>query len=162
MDALVAEACRKSDVLWISLPGLPQPRAAWHVWFDGAAYLVSGDGEQELPGLEAAETVEVTVRSKDKGARLVRWLARVSRIEPRTESWDAAVRELVAKRLNLRDAGRVRERWAGECLVTRLEPTGELLERPGAMSDESHAAEPLPSPATTVGRLPFVLGRRRS
>ena len=68
MDALVAEACRKSDVLWISLPGLPQPRAAWHVWFDGAVYLVSGDGEQELPGLEAAETVEVTVRSKDKGA----------------------------------------------------------------------------------------------
>jgi hypothetical protein len=161
MDALIAEACRKSAVVWIALPELPQPRAAWQVWFDDAAHVVSGGGEQELPGLRSAGTVEVTVRSKDKGARLVRWVARVQHLEPGSEPWETAARELLAKRLNLRDADRARQRWAEECLLTRLEPTGEVLERPGAMSADAHAAPPLPSPAATIGPLPFMLGRRR-
>jgi hypothetical protein len=159
--ALIAEACRKSDVLWIALPGWPAPRAAWHVWFADAVHLVSGGSEQELPGLDAAETAEVIVRSKDKGARVARWSARVRQIPPGSDEWEAAARELLAKRLNLRDADRARQRWASECLLTRLEPTGEMLERPGAMSGDSHAAPPLPSAATTIGPLPFVLGRRR-
>jgi len=158
---LIAEACRKSDLVWITLPGVPQSRAAWHVWFDDAVHLVSGGTEQDLPGLDAAETVEVIVRSKDRGGRLVRWAARVRRLQPGTEEWDAAARELVAKRLNLRDADHARERWARECLIARLDPTGEVLEHPGAMSDDSHAAPPLPSPAVTIGPLPWVLGRRR-
>lgn len=160
--ALIAEASRKSDVLWLALPGRPQPLAAWHVWFDDAVHVVSGGGEQDLPGLDAADTVEVILRSKDKGARLVRWAAKVRHLTPGTDEWDAAARELLAKRLNLHDADRARERWARESRITRLDPTGEVSERPGAMSAESHAAAPLPSPATTVGPLPFVFGRRRS
>jgi hypothetical protein len=158
---LIAEACRKSDVVWLTLPDSPQPRAAWHVWFEEAVYVVSGGAEQELPGLDTADTVEVIARSKAKGGRLVRWAAAVRRLSPGTEEWEAAARELMAKRLNLRDAEHARQRWARECLVTRLEPTDDVLEHPGALSDGSHALAPLPSPATTIGPLPFVLGRRR-
>jgi len=44
--------------------------------------------------------------------------------------------------------------------VTRLEPTGELLESPGRLSTEAPLAEPSATPATTRGRLPRVLHRR--
>ena len=73
--ALVEEATKKSGLMWIDVPGLPQPRAAWHIWHStpehgGAAYLVTGgEGEQPLPGLPEAERVTVTVGSKDKGGR---------------------------------------------------------------------------------------------
>jgi hypothetical protein len=182
VSALIAEACKKSSVIWISLPDLPQPRAAWHVWHEDAVLLVSGAGEQRLPGLDRvatataratsrsaedngrgsrpAATVEVTVRSKDKGGRLLRFIARVRALEPGTEQWAAAAAELLGNRLNLPDGDAAVQRWARESLITRLEPTGELLEQPGSLSAESHAAPPLPSPATTSARKPLVIGRR--
>ncbi|MGH8894517.1 MAG: hypothetical protein ACRDWY_14625, partial [Actinomycetes bacterium] len=52
------------------------------------------------------------------------------------------------------------QRWARESRVLRLEATGRALERPGHLSQRSHAAEPPGSPATTRGPLPFVIGRR--
>lgn len=69
--ALVEEACKKSSLLWIAVPGL-RDRAVWHVWQEvdgrGAVYLVTGGGEQNVPGLSNGQLVRVTVRSKDKGA----------------------------------------------------------------------------------------------
>lgn len=157
--ALVEEACKKSALLWLDLPGRPQPQAAWHVWHDGATYVVSGGIEQPLPGLDGADMVTVTVRSKDKGGRLVRWVARVVPVPPGAEGYDDAVAALHAKRLNAPDGEAQPARWARESQVTRLEPTGEVTEAPGRMSQDAHAAPPVPTPATTRGRLPFVIGR---
>jgi hypothetical protein len=154
--ALVAEATKRAGLLWIELPELPQPRAAWHIWHDGAAYvLTGGEGEQPLPGLPEAAHVTVIVPSKDTGGRLVTWVAEVTEVEPGTSEWDAVVPLLAKERLN-GDQGQA-ERWAHESYVMRLAPTGA--------ADTGHpagyaAVRPVPTPATTTGRRPFMLGAK--
>ncbi len=158
--ALVEEACRKSSILWLRPPGQKRSVAAWHAWADGGAYVVSGGREQDLPPLPHGATVLVTVRSKDKGDRLVTWSARAVPLVTGSPEWEHVVPELHAKRLNPPDGEAQPLRWAAESTITRLEPTGELVEAPGRISTDSHAAAPPESPATTRGRLPFVVGRR--
>ncbi|MCB8902952.1 MULTISPECIES: hypothetical protein [unclassified Streptomyces] len=159
-SALVEEATKKSGLVWVR--GTGPARALWHVWFDGAAFVVGdGPGEQPLPGLVDGGTAEVTVRSKDKGGRLVAWTAAVREIAHGTEEWDAAVAELKGKRLNAPDGEAMTGRWGRECRVLRLDPRSSTTELP----DGSLAAVPLPSAATTrdpvPSGLPKLLLKRR-
>ncbi|MFK4068530.1 hypothetical protein [Streptomyces sp. NPDC029674] len=153
--ALVEEATKKSGLIWVQGEGSPA-RALWHIWHEGAVHLVGdGPGEQPLPGLVDGGTAEVTVRSKDKGGRVVAWTAGVSELVPGSEEWEAAVAELKGKRLNAPDAERITVRWAEQCRVVRLTPRGAVTELPsGAL-----AAAPLPTGATTRGALPGGLPR---
>jgi hypothetical protein len=159
LGRLVEEATKKAGIVWIAAPG-ERARPAWHHWYDGADYVVTGGLEQPLPGLAAGGTAEVTVPSKDTGGRLITWVATVSEVSPGSELWDAVVPAMHAKRLNPPDGDRQPERWARECAVLRLEPTGDVPEAPGAMPHDSGAAAAVPTPAVTSGPLPFVLGRR--
>jgi hypothetical protein len=136
--ALVEETCRKSALVWLRPLGDTHAVAAWHVFVDGAVHLVGGGLEQPLPVLAEGQELEVTVRSKDTGGRLLTFVATATVLEPDGEAC----------------------RWARESTVLRLEPTGRLVESPGHVSHRSHAAEPAGSPATTRGPLPFVVGRR--
>ncbi|MFD9908620.1 hypothetical protein [Streptomyces sp. NPDC059063] len=152
--ALVEEATKKSGLIWVR--GAGPARALWHVWHDGAAHLVGdGPGEQPLPELADGATAEVTVRSKDKGGRVVAWTATVTELAPRSEAWEAAVAELKGKRLNAPDGEAMVDRWAGECRVLRLAPRDVGLGLP----DGSLAAPPPPSPATTRQPVPDALPR---
>ncbi|MEU8784066.1 hypothetical protein [Streptomyces sp. NPDC048637] len=157
--ALIEEATKKSGLIWVRGTVGPS-RALWHLWLDGAACLV-GDGAGEQPladlGLTDGGTATVTVRSKDKGGRLVAWQAEVVELAPESEAWRAAVGELKGKRLNAPDADTLTERWARECRVLRLEPTGDAAQRPGRMPEESHAAPPLATSATTRRPVPAAL-----
>ncbi len=153
--ALIEEATKKSGLIWVAGPGVPA-RALWHVWHEGAACVIGdGPGEQPLPGLSDGGPAEVTVRSKDKGGRLVSWSATVAELPPGSEAWEAAVAELKGKRLNAPDAETMPERWARECRVLRLEPTGALAPLP----DGSLAEAPLPTPVTTRRPVPAGLPR---
>ncbi|WP_338672792.1 hypothetical protein V1460_07010 [Streptomyces sp. SCSIO 30461] len=153
-QALVEEATKKSGLIWVR--GTGPARALWHVWHDGAAHVVGdGHGEQPLPGLAAGSTAEVTVRSKDKGGRLVAWTAAVSELAPGSDEWEAAVGELKGKRLNAPDGEAMTERWARECRVLRLSPCTASTEHP----DGSLAAPPLPTSATTRHPIPPGLPR---
>ncbi len=162
--ALVEEATKKSGLIWVKGPGGPA-RALWHVWHEGAACVIGdGPGEQPLPGLADGGPAEVTVRSKDKGGRLVSWAATVVELPPDTEAWTAAVAELKGKRLNAPDGEAMTGRWARECRLLRLEPTGATAPLP----DGSLAEAPLPTPVTTrrpapagLPRLLFKRKRRR-
>ncbi|WP_043265984.1 hypothetical protein [Streptomyces sp. CT34] len=157
--ALIEEATRKSGLIWVRGTAGPA-RALWHVWHDGAACLVGGgSGEQPLDdlGLTDGGPATVTVRSKDKGGRLVAWQARVHEPAAHSEAWQATVEELKGKRLNAPDAGTLTERWARECRVLRLEPTGGAVQRPGLMPDDAQAAPPLASPAITRRPAPAAL-----
>ncbi|MEU6378144.1 hypothetical protein [Streptomyces sp. NPDC046909] len=160
-QALVEEATKKSGLIWVK--GAEGPaRALWHVWHEGAACLIGdGPGEQPLPGLTDGGGAEVTVRSKDKGGRLVSWTAKVVELTPGSEAWDAAVAELKGKRLNAPDGEAMTDRWARECRVVRLEPTGSTLPLP----DGSLAEAPVPTAATTrqpiPAGLPKLLLKRR-
>ncbi|MEU8673584.1 hypothetical protein [Streptomyces sp. NPDC048560] len=160
--ALVEEATKKSGLIWVR--GTGHARALWHIWHEGAVYLIGdGPGEQPLPdGLTDGAAAEVTVRSKDKGGRLVVWTAAVTEPSPRSEEWTAAVGELKGKRLNAPDAETMTERWARECRLVRLEPGESRTDLP----DSSGAAAPLPTGATTRRPVPaalprLLLGRRK-
>nr|WSY51977.1 hypothetical protein OG999_18810 [Streptomyces sp. NBC_00886] len=154
-QALVEEATKKSGLVWVNGPGVPA-RALWHVWHEGSVCLIGdGPGEQPLPGLVDGGAAEVTVRSKDKGGRLVAWTAKVVELAPGSEAWDAAVADLKGKRLNAPDGEAMTERWARECRVLRLEPTGVTADLP----EGSLAEAPLPTPATTRQPVPAGLPR---
>ncbi|WP_030203998.1 hypothetical protein [Streptomyces sp. NRRL S-87] len=151
-QALVEEATKKSGLIWVQ--GTGPARGLWHAWVDGATCVLGdGPGEQPFPGLADGATAEVTVRSKDKGGRLVAWTARVAEVAPGSEAWEAAVAELKGKRLNAPDSETMTERWARECRVLRLEPLGVHAELPGS----SLAATPLGSPAVTRRPIPAAL-----
>jgi len=62
--------------------------------------VVSGPGEQPLPGVAGAAQVRVTVPSKDTGGALVTWTAGVYRVDPGSPEWDAVIGPLAAARLN--------------------------------------------------------------
>ncbi|MEU6059996.1 hypothetical protein [Streptomyces sp. NPDC047097] len=152
--ALAEEATKKSGLVWVR--GTGPARALWHVWHEGAAHVVGdGPGEQPLPGLADGSVAEVTVRSKDKGGRVVGWSAEVTELAPGSEAWEAAVAELKGKRLNAPDAETMTERWARECRVLRLAPRTASTGLP----DGSLAAVPLPTPATTRHPVPPALPR---
>ncbi|GGL78062.1 hypothetical protein GCM10010129_22110 [Streptomyces fumigatiscleroticus] len=153
--ALIEEATKKSGLVWVESPGGPA-RALWHVWHEGAACVVGdGPGEQPLAGLSDGAAAEVTVRSKDKGGRVVAWSAKVVELTPGSPAWEAAVAELKGKRLNAPDGEAMTARWARECRVLRLEPTGGTAPLP----DGSLARAPLPTPATTREPVPAGLPR---
>ena len=141
--ALIAEATKRAGLIWITVPGAAvpggagaavpggtggavpvRPRAVWHVWRD-AAYVLTGPGEQHVPGLAGAPRVTVSVASKDTGGLLVRWAARVSRVEPGSAEWSAIIGALLAGRLNEPEdpgAPSPAERWAQTGDVYRLTP----------------------------------------
>ena len=157
LGTLIEEASKKSGLIWVRPAGQGHhAQAVWHVWQDGAAWVLTGGIEQPLPDL--GERAYVTVRSKDKGSRLLTWVADVSRIEPGSPEWDAVVPTLVAKRLNLPDGEEAPQRWARESTLWRLTPTGGVTETPDAPTTTSHAVAPPPSSARS--RVPRPLHLR--
>jgi hypothetical protein len=156
---LIEEATKKSDLVWLSYAGLDgqSTRPAWFVWHKGAAYLVFDGSEQQMPGLAEADSAVVTVRSKDKGGLLVAWRAAVEPVPPGSPAWNEVTPLLVGKRLNNRDGDAAAERWARECKVARLVPTGELVEDPEHFDSSNRAEPPAPTTATTETRVPITL-----
>jgi hypothetical protein len=162
--ALVEESAKRSGLIWVGAPSEGSPaRPVWHVWQDGMAYVLTGGIEQPRPaGVADGGQADVTARSKDKGSRLVVWRADVVVVPPGSPEWDAVVPALQSKRLNSPDGDRAPTRWASECELLRLRPTGEMVETPDAPSTSSHATGPLPSAATTPVPRPWHLfGRSR-
>ncbi len=120
VPALVVEAARKAGVLWVTVPG-GRPVIAWPVWRDGATYLLTGPGEQSLPGLADAPECTVTARSADTGGRLATWRAAVARVDPAGAEWAEVLPALRAARLNAPVD-------PSTATVLRLTPTGLVPE----------------------------------
>ena len=161
LAALVEEATKRSGLVWLDYHGPGRPRPAWHVWHEGAAYVVSDGTEQPLPGIERVDRVRVTVRAKDSRARLVSWVAEAATVRHGTAEWASAAEALRAARLNATGAESLVLVWGADSTLTRLRPTGEVPEHPGARPTGSLAARPVESSATTRGRLPWVAHRRQ-
>jgi len=159
MHPLVSEAMKKAAIAWITVGELA-PYAVWCLWIDDALYVVSGPGEQPAPGLARRGEVAVTARG-DHGGRIVTWRATVERLRPGTELWTSVVPQLAGKRLNSAATDELGERWARECLVSRLVPTGEPVEAGPTLPDGSLATPPPETPARRATRKPFRLHRVR-
>ena len=91
--ALVEEAAKKSGLVWVQRLRAAPARALWHVWHEGAAHASSGTAPASSrcrgSGSWTAAPPTVTVRSKDKGGRLVGLDRRGwSNSRPGGEAWD--------------------------------------------------------------------------
>lgn len=162
---IIELATKKSDLVWISVPDQvaasgQATRPAWHLWHNGAVYLVFDGSEQRMPGLAEADSVVVTVRSKDKWGTVVAWRGAVEAVPPGSPAWNEVTPLLVGKRLNNRDGDAAPARWAKECLVVRIVPTGDLLEEPGRLRSDARRETPPPSAASTETRIPITFHSR--
>ncbi|MPZ59965.1 MAG: hypothetical protein GEU93_01460 [Propionibacteriales bacterium] len=153
---------KKSALCWLRYAGADRDHPVWHVWHGGAAYVISGGPEQQLPGIDTVDEATVIARTKTTRQRLLAWRAAVSHLSPEDPQWAEIVDLLKSKRLNLRDTDNVAETWARDCVISRLTPTGELEEPADAMPDSDLARAPVPTPATTRGDLPWVIHKRQS
>ena len=156
--ALIDQACRRSAVVWVRPFDEGRPRLAWHTWDGSAVLLVHGPGEQRVPPL--GEVAEVVVPSKQTGARLVTFAARVEIVVADTPQWQQAATALAAVRLNgVGPAGQLAA-WQARCQVIRLVPWTVLAAGPGGAAAPSGAASPAVSTETTLTRRPWHLGGR--
>lgn len=161
MHPLVDEAMKKAAVAWLTVPGGATGIAVWCLWIDGALYVVSGPGEQPAPGLAEAGTATVSVRG-DHGGRILTWPATATRVRPGDEEWSAVATQLAGKRLNA--SGPTEQtvgRWATDCAITRLTPSGDPTEAGPTLPADSGATPPRPTPAASRTAKPFRLHRIR-
>ena len=152
---LIAEATKRAGLIWIAIDGHDRPRPAWHVWragtgwpgpgSPGAAYVVTGPGEQPLPGLAGADRVTVIVAGGQSAGGRVEWPAAVGRVEPGSGEWDEVIGPLVAGRLNAvlaEGETSPAQRWAASGAVFRLAP---VLEDTAAPNSRTLLSAALPS-----------------
>ena len=159
MHPLVEEAMKKASIAWLGA-GDRDRYAVWCLWQDGGLYVVSGPGEQPAPGLASASSVTVTARG-EHGGRIVTWPARVDRVRPDTDEWASVVPALAGKRLNAAGAEELTQRWARECVVSRLTPAGPPTEAGPSLPTGAGAAPVPETPAVRETRMPFRLHRVR-
>ncbi|MFY0409442.1 hypothetical protein [Solicola sp. PLA-1-18] len=157
--ALVAELARRSGLVWVTLGDPPRHHAVSHVWHDDAVWVVSGGGEQPLPGIDHVHDAVLTLRSRATRFTVARVRATVETVPADDARWDEAARVLLADRLNVAGPDPLR-RWATSATVSRLVPV-EVLEAPGRLGDGAQREEPVASPATTRTAGPWSLRRAR-
>ncbi len=125
MDA-VETALKKGSIVWLRIPqraGDDVQRPAWYVQDGRTIYVLKGGTEQELPGLESATRVTVTVKSKDVVATIAELPASV-RVVTDTAEFDRVAGLGLGTRLNLRDGQSALERWRRDCTLVHLTPLG--------------------------------------
>ena len=117
----VEDLARRAGVVWVDLGDGPQ--VVWHLWHDGAVYVVCGGLEQDLRNAGTAESATLVLRGKvSAGDPVVTCAASVSRVEPGSALWHTVVPLLHEKRLNPPDGEAQPDRWARESTILRLTP----------------------------------------
>lgn len=124
--ARIADATRRAGLIWLQLPG-DRPRPLWHLWHDGAAYVVTGGLEQPLPGDLTGGRAQVLTPGRSTSDQPLTWIARLEPVPAGTAGWDEVAPMLRAKRLNAPGGEPQEQRWARESVLLRLTPTGEVL-----------------------------------
>lgn len=118
-------ALKKGSICWLAIPqasGEVVQRPAWYVQQGQQLFVLTGPEEQLLPGIEAAATVGVTVKSKDVKAAIGTLKAAVRVVEDEAEFERIATLGL-GTRLNLRDGDAALQRWKDTCTIVELTPT---------------------------------------
>jgi hypothetical protein len=117
-------ALKKGSICWLTIPqrdGSQVSRPAWYVQQGQKLFVVKGGEEQELPGLEDASEVTVTVKSKDVKAMIGQLPAAV-RVVTDEDEFERIASLGLGTRLNLRDGEAALDRWKATCTVVELTP----------------------------------------
>lgn len=164
LSAVTSEALSKSDLLWLRTPG--HERATWFAVVgagtdlpEGSVLLVSGATEPDLGPLP--DPVELLLRSKGDGRRLLVLQARALALDPAEERWLPAAEIALAARLNAVDG--TLERWREGATLWLLSPFGQPVDSPATTPSSDLVAAPVrATPAAPQVRRPWHLGGRRS
>lgn len=161
LSALTTEALNKSTVLWLRAGG--RDRATWFATgqdaLEGQVLLCSGGPEPDLGDLP--EQVELVLRSKGDGGRLLTLRAHAQPLSPGSSVWEPATTALLGQRLNA-PSGLV-DRWRHESTVWALAPFGLPLQSPGSPGPDATdrvAARITTGEGGTRPRRPWHLGGR--
>jgi hypothetical protein len=167
-ETLIEGAAKKSGLVWVVAVGTSaaggREQPVWHVWQDGAVYVLTGGIEQPVPGgidalgADGTGRAHVLARGKGPSGRVLTFETTVSKVSAGSDEWEAVVPALMAGRLNLPDGADAPKRWAVECTLWKLRPTGTIVETAADADPASHAAEPPPTPARS--RVPRPLHLR--
>lgn len=120
-------ALKKGSACWLTIPVAARgkrggkgratvQRTAWYVQQGSKLYFIKGGDEQELPGLESARTVTVTVKSKDIKAAIAELEADV-RVVDDPEEFERIATLGMGNRLNLKDGEAALQRWKDTCTI---------------------------------------------
>lgn len=161
LSALTTEALSKSDVLWLRAGG--RERLTWFATGEdqlaGQVLLVSGGPEADLGALP--EQVELVLRSKGDGGRLLTLRARAQSIAVGNPWWEPAAAALLSERLNA--PGDLVDRWRESATLWLLSPFGTPVQAPGRPGPEGGARvaeRTTAGAAATRVRRPWHLGGR--
>ena len=119
-------ALKKGSVCWLTIPqpdGSSVSRPVWYVQQGQKLFVLKGETEQELPGLEDTPTVTLTVKSKDIRATIGEMSADV-RVVTDPDEFERIAALGLGNRLNLPDGDRALERWRTHCTLVALTPRG--------------------------------------
>jgi hypothetical protein len=117
-------ALKKGSICWVSIPqadGSELSRPAWYVQQGQKLFMVKGPREQELPGLEDAASVTLTIKSKDVKATIGDMAADV-RVVTDEDEFERIANLGLGTRLNLTDGQGALERWKQTCTIVELTP----------------------------------------
>ena len=116
-------ALKKGSICWLTIPqpdGSTATRPAWYVQQGSRLFMVKGPREQELPHLEDAPQVEVTVRSKENRAAIGVLTADVRVVANDSDEFDTIATQGMGTRLNLQDGQDALQRWKDTCTMVEL------------------------------------------
>jgi hypothetical protein len=164
MHPVVDEAFRKAAVAWVGFGDGPA-YCVWCLPVEGKLYLVTGPGEQEIPGIAEAvlrgSDAVVTLRG-DHGGNIVTYSAAMAEIPPNSTEWERVAPQLAAKRLNASGPTEdLVDRWGAQCLLIGLIPDPQAVAAGTDLPDDSQAAPPRPATVVRETRKPFRLHRVR-
>ncbi|MEX2549940.1 MAG: hypothetical protein WD638_06925 [Nitriliruptoraceae bacterium] len=117
-------ALRKGSLCWLTIPqedGGELSRPAWYVQQGQNLFVLKGPKEQELPGLEHAREVTLTIKSKDVKATIGTMPAAV-RVVTDDQEFERIATMGMGTRLNLRDGQDALQRWKDTCTLVELSP----------------------------------------
>lgn len=122
----VDAALAKSTIAWVVVPqadGKDVTKAVWYGYDQGRVFVLTGTGEQEVPGLASGSThVKLIVRSKDIQSK-VGEVTCVTDVLKKDANWDRVARDvLLGRRLNLVDGDKAPDRWRKDCEIVQLTP----------------------------------------
>jgi hypothetical protein len=131
-EATFTTALKKSTIIWVTVPARRNGRrgiipahsqAVWFIAEGDKIYLLHGPGEQQVPGLGQAGTVQLNARGKDTRSLIANVTCAVEAIATDDDRWEQITQKALLRRLNLSDFGEETiARWRKHCQLLELTP----------------------------------------
>ncbi len=119
-------ALKKGSIVWLTIPqqdGTSVSRPAWYVQQGPRLFVLTGEGEQQLPNIEHCDVVRMHVKSKEINAAIGEMDADV-RVVDDAEEFERIGGLGLGERLNLHDGPDALARWTETCKMVELTPRG--------------------------------------